>query len=56
MTNAITDKNIVYLFDVCGLTVDVIALQSGLPVDRVKMIVSAPPKYPLKHTPRHTYK
>ena len=51
-----TDKNIIYLYDVCGLTVDAIALQSGLTIDRVKMIVSKPPKYPLTYTPRHTYK
>lgn len=56
MTNAMTDKNILYLFDVCGLTVDAIALQLGLTVDRVRMIVSAPPKYPLMYTPRYTYK
>jgi hypothetical protein len=51
-----TDKNILYLYDVCGLTVDAIALQSGLTIDRVKLIVSGPPKYPLTYTPRHTYK
>jgi hypothetical protein len=51
-----TEKNILYLHDVCGLTVDAIALQVGLTVDRVKLIVSAPPKYPLTYTPRHAYK
>lgn len=51
-----TDKNIIYLFDVCGLSCEAIALQLGLPVDRIREIVSAPPKYPLTYTPRHTYK
>lgn len=51
-----TDKNILYLYDVCGLSCEAIALQYDVPVDRVKIIVSAPPKYPLTYTPRHTYK
>ncbi len=51
-----TDKNIIYLYDVCGLSFEAIALKCGLSVDRVKLIVSSPPKYPLAYTPRHAYR
>jgi hypothetical protein len=51
-----TDKNIIFLFDGCGLSYEEIAVLSGLTIDRVKLIVSAPPKYPLTYTPRHAYK
>lgn len=51
-----TDKNIVYLFDVCGLSVEKIALQSGLTVAQVNAIISKEPAYPLAYTPRHHYR
>ena len=50
-----TDKNIVYLFDVCGLSLEAIALQSGFTVDRIRAIVSKPIPYPLEYVPRNRY-
>lgn len=50
-----TDKNIVYLYDVCGLSLEAIALQSKLTLDQVKAIVSKPIPYPLDYTSRQRY-
>ena len=50
-----TDKNIVYLFDVCGLSLEAIAAQSKLTLDQVKAIVSKPIPYPLDYVPRNRY-
>lgn len=50
-----TDKNIVYLFDVCGLSLEAIALQSGFTVERIRAIVSKPIPYPLQYAPRQRY-
>lgn len=49
------DKNIVYLYDVCGLSIETIALQSGYSLEQVRAIVSKPPSYPLAYTPRSRY-
>ena len=51
-----SDKNIVYLYDVCGLTVEAIASQSGYSLERVHAIVAKSPTYPLAYTPRCHYK
>jgi hypothetical protein len=50
-----TDKNIVYLYDVCGLSLEAIALQSGYSLEQVRAIVSKPLSYPLAYTPRHRH-
>lgn len=50
-----TDKNIVYLFDVCGLSLEAIALQSGFTIERIRAIVSKPIPYPLQYAPRQRY-
>lgn len=55
MGYCMTDKNIVYLYDVCGLSLEAIALQSGLTIDQVKAIVSKPVPYPLQYAPRQRY-
>jgi len=51
-----SDKNIVYLYDVCGLTLEAIALQLGYNLEHVHAIVAKPLSYPLAYTPRHHYK
>lgn len=50
-----TDKNIVYLYDVCGLSLEAIALQSGLTLERIRAIVSKPIAYRLQYVPRERY-
>jgi hypothetical protein len=50
-----TEKKIVYLYDVCGLSLEEIALQSKLTIGQVKMIVSRPDPYPLDYAPRNRY-
>jgi hypothetical protein len=50
-----TDKHIVYLYDICGLSLEAIALQSGYSLERIRAIVSKPPSYPLAYTPRNRY-
>lgn len=50
-----SEKNIVYLYDVCGLSCEEIALQSKLTLDQVKAIVSRPLAYPLAYVPRNRY-
>lgn len=50
-----SEKNIVYLYDVCGLSCEAIALQSGFTVDRIRAIVSKPVPYPLQYAPRQRY-
>jgi hypothetical protein len=50
-----TEKNIVYLYDVCGLSLEVIALQSGYSLERVHAIVGKPPSYPLAYVTRNRY-
>ena len=50
-----TDKTIVYLYDVCGLSYEAIALQSGLTVDQIRAIVSKPNPYPLAYNARQRY-
>lgn len=50
-----TDKNIVYLYDVCGLSLEAIALQSGYSLERIQAIVSKPMPYQLQYVPRQRY-
>lgn len=50
-----TEKNILYLFDVCGLSVDAIADRYSVPVDVIRSIVSKPSPYPLQYAPRQRY-
>jgi transposase len=51
-----TENNIVYLYDVCGLSFDVIALRYNVHVDVIREIVSKPKPYPLAYQPRNRYK
>lgn len=50
-----SEKNIVYWYDVCGLSYEEIALQSKLSVDQVKAIIHKPKPYPLAYVPRNRY-
>ena len=50
-----TDKNIVYLYDVCGLSLEAIALQSGYSLERVHAIVSKPKPNAPVYAPRMRY-
>lgn len=50
-----SEKNIVYLWDTCGLSYDEIALQYRLSVDQVKAIIHKPKPYPLAYAPRNRY-
>jgi hypothetical protein len=50
-----TDKNIIYLYDVCGLSLESIVLQSGYSLERIQAIVGKPPSYTLAYTPRNRY-
>lgn len=50
-----SEKNIVYLYDVCGLSCEEIALQCKLSVDQIKAIISRPKPYPLQYAPRQRY-
>jgi transposase len=50
-----TEKNIVYLYDVCGLSFDAIAARYNVSVDVIRDIVSKPKPYPLQYAPRHRY-
>lgn len=50
-----TDKNIVYLYDVCGLSVDAIAARYNVPVDVVQAVISKPTPYPLQYAQRNRY-
>jgi hypothetical protein len=50
-----SEKNIVYLYDVCGLSYEAIALQCKLTFDQVKAIIDRPKPYPLAYVPRNRY-
>jgi hypothetical protein len=50
-----SEKNIVYLWDVCGLSCEAIALQCKLSVNEVKAIIDKPKPYPLAYVPRQRY-
>jgi hypothetical protein len=50
-----TDKNVIYLYDVCGLSLEAISAQSGYSLERVRAIVSKPPVHTLACTPRNRY-
>jgi len=50
-----SEKNIIYLWDVCGLSFEAIALQCNLSVDQVKAIIQRPNPYPLAYVPRQRY-
>jgi hypothetical protein len=50
-----SEKNIVYLWETCGLSYDAIALQCRLSVDQVKAIINRPKPYPLAYVPRNRY-
>jgi transposase len=50
-----TDKNIVYLYDVCGLSFDAIAARYNVSIDVIRGIVSKPKPYPLQYAPRQRY-
>lgn len=50
-----SEKNIVYYWEVCGMTYEAIALQCKLTVDQVKAIISRPKPHPLQYAPRNRY-
>jgi transposase len=50
-----TEKNIVYLYDVCGLSFDAIAARYNVSIDVIRDIVSKPKPYPLQYAPRQRY-
>jgi transposase len=50
-----TENNIVYLYDVCGLSFDAIALRYNVHVDVIREIVSKPKPYLLAYVPRNRY-
>ena len=50
-----SEKNIVYWYDVCGLSYEEIALKSKLSVDQVKAIIHKPKPNPLAYVPRNRY-
>lgn len=50
-----TDKNIVYLYDVCGLSFEAIAARYRVTVDVIGAIVTKPKPYPLQYAPRQRY-
>lgn len=50
-----SEKNIVYLWDVCGMSYETIALQCKLTVDQVKAIIHRPNPYPLAYQSRNRY-
>lgn len=50
-----TEKNIVYYWDICGMSYEAIALQCKLTADQVKAIIHKPNLYPLQHAPRQRY-
>jgi hypothetical protein len=50
-----SEKNIVYLWAVCELSYETIALQCKLSVDQVKAIIHKPKPNPLAYVPRSRY-
>ena len=50
-----TENNIVYYWDVCGMSYEEIALQCKLTADQVKAIIDKPNPYPLQYAPRQRY-
>ena len=50
-----SENNIVYLWETCGLSYETIALQCKLTVDQVKAIIHKPKMSPLAYVPRNRY-
>ena len=50
-----TDKNVMYLWDTCGLSFQEIADRYKVSVDVIREIVSKPKPYPLQYAPRQRY-
>jgi hypothetical protein len=50
-----TENNVIYYYQVCGLSFDVIAARYNVPVDVIRDIVSKPKPYPLQYAPRQRY-
>ena len=50
-----SEKNILYYYQVCGLSIPEIAVKVRLSESDVKAILSKPPSYPLAYTPRQRY-
>lgn len=50
-----TEKNIFYLYDVCGLSVDAIAAKYNVPIDVIRSIVSKPTVHPLQYAKRNRH-
>jgi hypothetical protein len=50
-----SEKNVLYYFQVCGLSFEQIADKTKLSVDVIREIVSKPKAYPLAYVPRNRY-
>lgn len=50
-----TDKNVMYLWDTCGLSFQEIADRYKVSIDVIREIVSKPKPYPLQYAPRQRY-
>ena len=48
-------KNILYYYEICGMTIEQIADKVRLPIEQIRSIVSKPPNYPSTYTPRMRY-
>jgi hypothetical protein len=47
-----TQKNIKYYFEQCNMSIDEIAVKTGLPVDTIKALLVNPPVYIPEYMPR----
>lgn len=50
-----SDKNIVYWYDVCNMSIEEIAKQSGRTIEEVEKIVGKTPMYKPEYVPRMRY-
>lgn len=46
-------KNIIYFYDVCGLSPEAIASKYSCSVEKILEIISKPPAYTLQYPPRN---
>lgn len=50
-----SEKNIVYWYDVCNMSIEKIAKQSGRTIEEIKKIVGKIPIYKPEYVPRMRY-
>jgi hypothetical protein len=50
-----SEKNIVYWYDVCSMSIEDIAKQSGRSIEEIKKIVGKTPIYKPEYAPRMRY-